>query len=182
MKEEWKDVVGYEGLYKVSNRGEVKSLDRMIHYGVHGDPNGKCFRAGRLLISGIQSGYMAVSLSKEGKTKRCLVHRIVAEAFIPNPKHLPEINHKDEDKTNNSVENLEWCTKSYNINYGKRNSKCKNKFSKAVVGINIKDKSVIRFGSMREAAKNGFSQAHISDCCLGKRVQHKGYRWCYVKK
>lgn len=180
--EVWKDIKGYEGIYKVSNLGRVKSSDRMIHYGVHGDPSAKCFRKGRILREGIQSGYKAISLSKEGKVKRCLIHRLVAESFVPNPNNYPEVNHRDEDKLNNRADNLEWCTKSYNINFGNRNNEVRKKFSKPVIGVNIKNKSVIRFNSIGEAKKYGYSAAHISSCCLGKRVQHKGYRWCFVKK
>ena len=100
MKEIWKDIEGYEGRYKVSNKGRVydNKLDKFIGYE--------------------SLGYMCVALCKDKKQKKCRVHRLVAQAFIPNPDNLPGINHKDENKTNNCVENLEWCTVKYNTNYG----------------------------------------------------------------
>lgn len=103
----WKPVIGYEGFYEVSNLGNVK--------------NSKTQRILRLLNNGC--GYYRVGLYKEGKFKLFLVHRLVAFAFIPNPDNLPFINHKDECTQNNHVSNLEWCTASYNVNYGTRNEK-----------------------------------------------------------
>ena len=98
--EVWLDVVGYEGLYKVSNLGKVKSL-----------------RTNKLLSPGVSQGYLYVALYKEKKRRNKQVHRLVAEAFIPNIEGFPLINHKDEVKTNNVVENLEWCSYSYNNTY-----------------------------------------------------------------
>ncbi len=102
----WKPVVGYEGLYEVSNTGLIKSLNC---YNLK-EPHllSLCFNT---------NGYLRVGLSKNNKTKQMLVHRIVAEAFIPNPDNLEMVNHKDEDRTNNHVENLEWCTRAYNQLY-----------------------------------------------------------------
>lgn len=111
-KEEiWRDIEGYEGLYQVSNLGRVKSLDRIDRLGR---------RKPGVILSYIlhNYGYLLVNLYKEGKRKLFLVHRLVAHTFIPNPEGLPEINHKDEDKTNNLVDNLEYCDRKYNINYG----------------------------------------------------------------
>ena len=112
MTEEiWKPVVGYEGLYEVSNLGRVRSLDRY--------DSRNHFRKGRIMKQSYCSkGYLTIDLCLNRKNKKCLVHRLIAQAFIPNPDNLPEINHKDEDKTNNSVENLEWCDRSYNNTYG----------------------------------------------------------------
>ena len=105
--EHWKDIEGYEGLYQVSDLGRVKALN----YNKTGME--------RVLSAGKDTGgYMYVILHKNGKGKMCSVHRLVAQAFIPNPNGLPEINHKDECKTNNIVSNLEWCTAKYNMNYG----------------------------------------------------------------
>lgn len=106
MDEVFRPVEGYEGLYEVSNLGRVKSLkwgkERILKPGMDG------------------CGYLKANLYKEGKIKHFMVHRLVAQAFIPNPEGLPQINHKDEDKTNNRVDNLEWCTAKYNSNYGTR--------------------------------------------------------------
>ena len=105
MMEEWRAVPGYEGLYEVSNKGNVKSLikNKII----------KCF------IN--RCGYRLVGLSKNGIRKKITIHRLVAQVFIPNPDNLPEVNHLDEDKSNNSVDNLEWCDRKYNNNYGTAN-------------------------------------------------------------
>ena len=111
MIEEWRPVVGYEGLYEVSNTGRVRSVDRYVKtcYGSYR------LHKGKVLSPGIRpDGYLVVSL----QYRMFRVHRIVAEAFLPNPDNLPQVNHKDEDKSNNRVDNLEWCTAKYNNNYG----------------------------------------------------------------
>lgn len=110
----WADVVGYEGLYQVSNTGLVRSIDRIVIH--RGSP---CNRKGHVLKQAYSKGrYAFVVLSSESKHKIFKVHRLVAKAFIPNPENLPEINHKYEDTRNNNVSNLEWCTRKYNMNYG----------------------------------------------------------------
>lgn len=121
MEEVWKDIKDYEGLYMVSNEGKVKSLDRIsvsIRNGRRQNIKGAILKATKAF-----NGYYCVGLYCNGKVKRNYVHRLVAEAFITNPHHLPQVNHKDEDKSNNCVENLEWCTARYNINYGNTKNK-----------------------------------------------------------
>ena len=113
MNEEWRPIEGYEGLYEVSNTGLIRSLDRFV--GNRNRIKGKI-----LSINIKKGGYCSVVLSKYGKMKGYQVHRLVAQAFIPNPDNLPQVNHIDEDKSNNCVDNLEWCTAKYNINYGTR--------------------------------------------------------------
>lgn len=115
MTEEWRDVPGYEGLYQVSNLGNVRSVGRCI-------TDTHCTRrfSGRRLKQFVNRGYKVVTLSKQGVLKQIKVHRLVAEAFIPNPESYPEVNHKDENKANNLVGNLEWCDGKYNSNYGTR--------------------------------------------------------------
>lgn len=119
MNEIWKDIDEYVGLYQVSNYGLVRSLDRTIEF----IRNGKITRQKRkgkiLNCNKIQDdGYCNVTLSKNSNTKIFPVHRLVAEAFIPNPDNLPCVNHKDENKFNNCTDNLEWCTVAYNNSYG----------------------------------------------------------------
>lgn len=111
MKEIWKDIAGYEGIYKVSNRGRVVSLKRMNARGQIVKPRIKAIKPNN-------RGYIQINLSKDGKQEYKLLHRIVAEAFIANPNNLPQVNHKDENKNNNNAENLEWCTNLYNRHYG----------------------------------------------------------------
>lgn len=113
-----KSVKGYEGYYEVDQFGRVYGVDRMILVNDNGRQYNKLLKAKQMKQSIHTKGYKTVSLTKDGKTKTCYVHRIVAEAFVDNPDNLSFINHKDEDKTNNFVDNLEWCTNEYNINYG----------------------------------------------------------------
>lgn len=115
MKEEyWKGVIGYLGLYKVSSKGRVRSLDVVLTH-----PITKEFtRKGRILKEErTKGGYIRYALSKDGKTERFMAHRLVASTFLENPQNLPFINHKDEVKHNNTLENLEWCTDNYNLEY-----------------------------------------------------------------
>lgn len=113
-----KPVKGYEGYYEVDCFGRVYSLDRTVSV----NDNGRMYDkpvVGRVMGQTVKpNGYKCVSLTKDGESKAFYVHRLVADAFIPNPDDLPMVNHKDEDKSNNFVENLEWCTNEYNINYG----------------------------------------------------------------
>jgi hypothetical protein len=114
-----KPVVGYEGYYEVDQFGRVFGVDRTVSVNDNGRVYDKPLSGKQMKQSMHTKGYKTVSLTKDGKTKLCFVHRIVAEAFILNPDNLPLVNHKDEDKTNNFLENLEWCTASYNRTYGK---------------------------------------------------------------
>ena len=114
-EEIWRDVVGYEGYYEVSSYGNVRGLDRQIDT-KHG---GRFVKGKQLRLHKSIDGYVSVDLSANGVAKSQLVHRLVAQAFIPNPNNLPCINHKDEDKHNNYVGNLEWCTYAYNNDYSK---------------------------------------------------------------
>ena len=117
--EEWRDIKGYEGIYQVSNLGNIRSLDRMIkHFPKDYFQKGKILKPGQST-----NGYLMVILMNHNKRKTRNVHRLVAEALLENSEGLEEINHKDEDKTNNRVDNLEWCDHKYNANYGNRNKK-----------------------------------------------------------
>ena len=127
MQEIWKDIEGYEGIYQVSNKGRVKSLKRKI---CSNSNNHKYNTLSEKLLKLSGGGkYIQVILCKDGKTSAKLVHRLVAQAFIPNPNNLPCVNHKDENKKNNDVRNLEWCTYKYNNEYNGRIEKCKDKIS-----------------------------------------------------
>ena len=150
--EVWKDIKGYEGTYQVSSYGRVKSLK----YGKE-----------RILKSRVNSyGYLHLNLCKNGKSYNKKIHRLIAEAFIPNPKNLPEINHKDENKLNNNIDNLEWCTHKYNTNYGTRTKRASEKTNKKVICINTKE----IFKSIGEAAKYAnVRQSGIVNCCRGRQ-------------
>ena len=114
MKEIWKDIKNFEGLYQVSNLGNVRSLDR-ISVNSYGMPRKLKGHPMKLHLN--VYGYLDVGLSNCGAGNIFKVHRLVAEAFIPNPNNLRMVNHKDENKTNNCVDNLEWCNNQYNVNY-----------------------------------------------------------------
>ena len=174
--ETWKDITGYEGLYQVSDFGDVRSLNYR-HTGQV-----------RVLKQRIyKGGYLQVHLCKDGKKKLHLVHRLVATAFIENPDNLPCINHKDEDKTNNIVSNLEYCDHAYNNRYGTRIQRAAEarrndpKRSKKVLQLTLDGKLVMEWSSTAECGRNGFSRTAISECCNGKRKTHKGYRWVYAE-
>lgn len=178
MQEIWKNVVGYEGIYEVSNLGNVRSLDRTVpskYIDVTANIKGK-----QLKPIKNKYGYLRVNLCNDSGRKSKFVHRLVAMAFIENPNNFPQINHKDENKLNNSVENLEWCSAKYNCNYGSHNLLCslhnRNKKGKPVIGINTKGE-IITFPSMREAERNGFNARGVWACCNGRQKTHKGYEW-----
>lgn len=176
LVEEWRDVDGFEGFYQVSNLGNVRSLDRYVSYKGIGSA---LLKGKKMKLSQSVSGYLYVTLQKDGKFKRFRVHRLVAQAFIPNPNNLSQVNHKDEDKTNNTVENLEWCDATYNCNYGTRNNKIICKRKKPIIGLNTQGEVVYEFDSAIDARKMGFDETHIASCCKGKRKMHKGIIWKY---
>ena len=121
LKQEiWKPISNYDGLYEISNKGQIKSVGRYIKSN-HNNVRFQKEKIRKLTVN--NKGYVTVRLCKNGKYKTFLVHRLVAETFIPNPLGYNEINHKDEDKTNNKVDNLEWCSHDYNINYSFNPSK-----------------------------------------------------------
>ena len=190
MTEQWRtavyDGIVYEGLYKVSNLGRILSLN----YRNTG-------KAELMNPSTDTSGYFQVNLWKNGKTKKCSVHRLVAEAFLENPDNLPEVNHKDEDKINNFVflnedgtvnkekSNLEWKTHRGNINHGTRNERVSKaltngKCSKRVIQLSLSGELIREWESTHECGRNGFDQGAVTKCCNGKRKTHKGFRFMYA--
>ena len=161
----WKPIVDYEGLYEISNRGNVRSLcagrwkSRIMRKPVKD-----------------KDGYLTVNLKKNGRYKCAKIHRLVAEAFLDNPNNFPCINHKDENKTNNHVINLEWCTIKYNNNYKGKPAK----YFKAVIQMDTGGNEIARFNSVNEAAASiGKNPACISGVLSGRRNQTGGYKWAY---
>lgn len=179
--EVWKDIKGYKGLYQVSNLGRIKSLPKPMTNG-----KGNYYRKERILKPIIQNtGYLTVTLYKNKKDDIYYIHRLVAETFLKNPDNLPVINHKDENKTNNCVDNLEWCTDEYNLNYGTRNKS----ISKAMINNPLQSKCVlcietgIIYPSMQEVERLlKIHNSHICDCCKGRRKTAGGYHWEYVEE
>ena len=149
------DIKGYENLYFVTSCGKVWSYKYKKF--LSPDKSG--------------GGYYRVSLNKNGVAIHKLVHRLVAESYIPNPNNLPEVNHKDENKSNNSLSNLEWSSEKNNANYGTRNERISKALRKGVICITTGEV----FRTQREAAdKFGIPQWHISNCCTGIVRQVKG--------
>lgn len=183
MIEIWKDIKGFEGYYQISNLGNIKGLDRKVKS--KRSKSGFRIVKSKLISTHINKyGYVSVRLRKEGKTKAFTIHRLVAIAFIPNPNNYPSINHIDENKLNNNVQNLEWCTVKYNNLYNNRQNKINiklqltNKNSKAVLQYTLDGKFLKEFISIRDAArKTGISRSVIKNCCSGILKTGKGFVW-----
>ena len=174
--EVWRDVAGYEGLYQVSNKGNVYSVERKVR--------GR--KWGGITLNPIydKGGYTTVNLYKNSKSKAKKIHRLVAEAFIPNENNYLEINHKDENKTNNHVENLEWCTRGHNNNHGTRIERVVQKQSKKVRAVNVETGEVLTFSSTNEAGRKGYSQSGVASACRGDYNRgggnlYRNHRWSY---
>lgn len=176
MTEEWRDIKGYEGLYQVSNLGRVRSLGfTFIGKGGH-----LYSRPGKILKAKNDRGYLSLTLCKDKKHTSALVHRLVAEAFINNPNNLPQVNHKDENPSNNKVDNLEWCDAKYNINYGNRNLKNSIIQGKRVLQFDLNGEIVKEYLSSQLAAReNNYSRGTIWLVCTGRRKQAYGYKWMF---
>ena len=184
----WKTAISdgeiYEG-FEVSNLGRILSLNYQ-----------NTGKSGLLKPYRDTHGYLQVKLSKNKKSKNCSVHRLVAEAFLPNPENKPEVNHKDEDKTNNFVflnedgsadkekSNLEWCEHKYNTNYGTRNERASKamtngKLSKTVLQFTLDGEFIREWPSTMECERNGFHFGNVAACCRGERKTSYGFRWKY---
>ena len=153
MEEIWKEIKDYEGLYWVSNLGHVKN------------------KHNKILVPEIRNSYYSVNLSKNGVRTHKRIHRLVAEAFIPNSKKLPMVNHKDENKLNNNVTNLEWCDNTYNTHYSRNEDL-------SVYCFDL-DKN---FRSASEASVHtGICRTSIIKACRGQLKQAGGKIWCYTR-
>lgn len=180
MEEVWKSILGYEGMYEISNLGRIRSLDRYVQY-----PRYKCFVKGRIIKPCVcKNGYYEAHLHMNGKRKAYLLHRLVASAFIHNPDNLPEVNHKDENPSNNCADNLEWCTSKYNANYGTRNERCFHKYQqKPINQLSLNGEFIKRWNGIGEAAKSlGIDDSHIIRVCQKKKrsISAGGYKWEYA--
>ena len=175
----WKPVVGYEGAYEVSNLGRVRSITRIRNaaYGKTAVVQGTYLA----IRQNTTNRYLLVRLNRDGGCRHKLVHRLVAEAFIPNPLGLPQVNHKDENPHNNHVDNLEWCDQHYNNNYGTARERAAKTRGYTVVQMDMAGNEIARFYSAKEAARAiGKSQAAISRACVGIYKQAYGFLWKYV--
>ena len=171
----WRDIDGYDGLYKVSNFGRIKSLERI-------DNQGRIVKE-KLLTYDASRTYYAVTLSKNGKSTRKSVHRLVAEAFLPNPDNLPQVNHKDEDKHNNAVDNLEWITVADNNTYGTRLQKTALANGTPVYQKTLNGEIIREWDSLAQIESElGYSRSVISNAINGKVKTAYGYRWSKAPK
>lgn len=171
MNEIWRNIEGYPN-YMVSNLGRVKSLN----YNRTGEEK---------IMKGSKNnrGYLYVQLYKEGKQKNYLIHRLVASAFIPNPDNLSEINHINEDKTNNQFTNLEWCNRIYNLNYGTHNERMAKSKSIPILQFSKTDEFIKKWDSVSEASRVlGINQGDISSCLKGKYKSAGNYVWIYANE
>lgn len=172
----WKDIEGYEGLYQVSNKGRIKSLKRIIDTTKYKKIVGESIKKQFLGTN----GYMMTVLSKNGRKSPKMIHRLVANAFIPNPQNLPQVNHKDENKLNNNADNLEWCSRKYNCQYGTRNKRVGDKQSKTVYMYDLSNNLLDTFTSTVEASKKlGLTQSAISYNCKNECIMRKNKN-CYL--
>ena len=168
--EEWRDVAGYEGLYQVSSEGRVKSLERK-----------GCKRERILKPIDDGRGYLRVDLYAGGKRKRFKVHRLVCQAFHDNPDNKPQVNHINEDKTDNRACNLEWSTRIENCNHGTRNERSAKALSKSI-GQYTRDGELVKIWPSVSAVQRqtGFSRGNICQAANGKFKQVYGFIWKYV--
>jgi hypothetical protein len=178
--EVWKDIKGYEGLYQVSNMGRLKSLERTVA-GKNGSE--RTIRERILKPSTNEYGYLRVCLcDSRGKRKFLSVHRLVCEAFHENPKNKPEVNHINENKSDNRACNLEWVSRKENCNHGTRTARSAKARSKPVGQFTIDGKLIKVWQSTIEIERQlGVSQGHISDVARGKLKTAYGYVWKYIK-
>lgn len=171
MNEIWKDIPGYEGLYQVSNMGRVLSL----HYR-------KSNKARLLSPRKERHNYLNVFLCKNGHKEIKKIHQLVALAFLPNPNKYTEINHKDENPQNNRADNLEWCSRNYNMNYGNRASKFIEASGHKILQMDMSCNVIKEWPSVRTAAKHiGVANQNLFATLKGRQKTCGGYKWKYVE-
>ena len=164
MVEIWKDIPDYEGLYMISNYGNIKITK-----------NNKLCKP-----SDDGKGYLQIVLTKNKKRKCYKIHKLVAKTYISNLDNLPQINHKDQNKKNNSINNLEWCTQKYNCNYGDRNYRCTKHRLHKVKQIDLKNNIIKEYNSLKEAESNTkIKYQQISACCRNIQKSAGGFLWEY---
>ena len=169
MDEIWHDIDGYEGLYQISNKGRVKSL--------------KCGKERIRTPVITNDGYLNVILYKNTTAQHRLIHRLVAEVFIPNPENKPQVNHKDENKLNNCVNNLEWATAKENINHGTRNERVADSLSKPILQYSKSGEFIREWQGAREVERVlGIDNSHINACCRGKQKSSYDFIWRYKEE
>lgn len=185
--EVWKPIEGYEGIYEVSSFGRVRSLDRIVDFG-NENYSRQMLCKGKIMKGSIsRNGYIYVSLCLPNEKARAYIHRLVAKAFISNPNGYNVVNHKDENKKNNNVLNLEWCTTKYNLNYGTGVERARlkrlnnEKLSKKIAQYTLDGKLVGIYPSLHEIQRSlGYIRCNVRQCCEGNRKQSYGFKWEYI--
>lgn len=184
MEEIWKEVCGYEGLYEISSIGNFRSCDRVIKNRNHHQKI-----KGRLRKTQIcrTTGYYMVTLNKNGKCTNTTIHRLMAEAFIPNPENKPFVDHINGIRSDNRIENLRWCTNQENLTFpiaAENRILCKQCLSKKVAQMDKETGKIINvYRSTGEVQRqNGFHQQNIVRCCNGVKPSMYGYKWKYISE
>ena len=173
MQEQWKDIPGYEGLYQISNTGKVKSFKKPTKF--------NCPDEFILKNTVANNGYVQVTLYKSAEKHKFLVHRLVAEAFIPNPNNFPQINHKDENTENNCVDNLEWCSAKYNNSYGTARLRSSLAIGKKINQHLPTGEYLATYACLSVASSiTGIAKHAIKDCCSGHTRTGGGFVWSYA--
>lgn len=174
----WKDIPGYEGAYQVSNLGRIKSLSRVVKHS-----SGGTSRLKEKIMKPTKNIYLYARLQKDGKNYHLAVHRLVCGSFHENPNNYPCVNHKDNDPTNNNADNLEWCTHSYNNNYGTHSERLSDamveKFGVAVDVYTKHGEFVKSYKSIRDAVRDGYDRNSIGQCCRNNLKSHCGLVFRY---
>lgn len=189
--EKWKEIPGLNGRYLASDLGRIKSIDSVVscHKSHYRKQPGKILKP----YEG-KNGYEKVTVFIDGKRKYTTVHRLVASAFIPNPKKKEQVNHKNGNRSDNRLCNLEWCTMSENIKHSFRELDRPRKshfkgvtgkdhpLSKKIAKLDIHGNIIKIYDAMNDAKRDGFNIGNILSCCQGKRKSHQGYKWQYYSK
>lgn len=178
--EEWRPVVGFVGYYEVSNLGNVRSISRKVR---EKSPKGGYFQEGRIIAKCMNNkGYYVAHLCRDGICVNKFVHRLVAEAFIPNPNNLPQVNHKDENPSNNNVDNLEWCDCKYNINYGTARQRQQDKARKPIYQLDKDTKEIVKAWKYAGEVAIQFEcgKSRVFGWCQDY-AEAEGYIWCYAE-
>ena len=171
MQEIWKDIKDYEGLYQISNLGRIKSFRRSTKF--------KCPDEYILTPTVANNGYMQVTFYKDKTKHKFLVHRLVAKAFLPNPNNYPQVNHKDENRENNRVDNLEWCTAEYNNAYGTAQLRKIDTVSKPIEQLTYDGKVIAIYRSTRIASEILHIERGTLSSAINKHSQCQGFFWRY---
>lgn len=182
--EVWKDIDGYEGIYQVSNKGNIKTLEHKSECKSYISDNKIVPSFSKKVLENITKGYLTkngyrqIRLCKDGTKTKFYIHRLVAKAFIDNPNNYEFVNHKDENKENNCVENLEWCTKSYNCLYSNNHMRANENTKIIIKQYDLNNNYITSYNSISEASRaTNISKSSIIKCYKGRAKTAGKYIW-----